>query len=196
MRLPLFLFFACLGLVAADRPNIIVILADDQGFGDLGANNPQSKIATPHLDALAKGGVRFTDGHTSSGVCTPTRYALVTGRYCWRTSLNHGGVANTLDPLLIENAWGQKVVIATPTTTPSFHMVVSGAWTYSIVPTAAPTSTPHTEPFTSPTIVSRRTRRSAPVDQSAHITRTGWKRRRTPLARSVFRPKASIPLTN
>ena len=68
--LPLVLLFALASLVAADRPNIIVILADDQGFGDLGANNPQCKIATPQLDALAKGGVRFTDGHTSSGVCT------------------------------------------------------------------------------------------------------------------------------
>jgi len=75
------------GLTAAERPNIIVILADDQGFGDLGANNPQSKIATPNLDALARGGLRFTDGHTSSGVCTPPRYSLLTGRYHWRSRL-------------------------------------------------------------------------------------------------------------
>ena len=78
MRFPLLCsWLMSLALVAADRPNIIVILADDQGFGDLGANNPLSKIATPHLDALAKGGIRFTDGHTSSGVCTPTRYSLL-----------------------------------------------------------------------------------------------------------------------
>ncbi|MFY8229129.1 MAG: sulfatase-like hydrolase/transferase, partial [Opitutales bacterium] len=88
--LPLVLLSALATLVAADRPNIIVILADDQGFGDLGANNPQCKIATPQLDALAKGGVRFTDGHTSSGVCTPTRYSLLTGRYHWRTKLQSG----------------------------------------------------------------------------------------------------------
>jgi arylsulfatase A-like enzyme len=103
MRLPLFLFFACLGLVAADRPNIIVILADDQGFGDLGANNPQSKIATPHLDALAKGGVRFTDGHTSSGVCTPTRYSLLTGRYHWRTKLQSGVLGGFSTPLIAKD---------------------------------------------------------------------------------------------
>jgi arylsulfatase A-like enzyme len=103
MRLPLFLVFACLGLLAADRPNIIVILADDQGFGDLGANNPQSKIATPHLDALAKGGLRFTDGHTSSGVCTPTRYSLLTGRYHWRTRLQSGVLGGFSPPLIAKD---------------------------------------------------------------------------------------------
>jgi arylsulfatase A-like enzyme len=91
------------GLTAAERPNIIVILADDQGFGDLGANNPQSKIATPHLDALAKGGLRFTDGHTSSGVCTPTRYSLLTGRYHWRTRLQSGVLGGFSPPLIAKD---------------------------------------------------------------------------------------------
>jgi len=87
------------------RPNIVVILADDFGYGSLGAYGADSRlIRTPHLDRLAREGRRFTDAYTSSSVCTPTRYALVTGRYCWRTSLNHGGVANTLDPLLIETS--------------------------------------------------------------------------------------------
>ena len=87
-------------LSAAERPNIIVILADDQGFGDLGANNPQSKIATPQLDALAKGGLRFTDGHSSSGVCTPTRYSLLTGRYHWRSRLQSGVLGGFSAPLI------------------------------------------------------------------------------------------------
>jgi arylsulfatase A len=101
MRFPLLCgWLMSLALVAADRPNIIVILADDQGFGDLGANNPQSKIATPQLDALAKGGVRFTDGHTSSGVCTPTRYSLLTGRYHWRTKLQSGVLGGFSTPLI------------------------------------------------------------------------------------------------
>ena len=91
------------GLTAAERPNIIVILADDQGFGDLGANNPQSKIATPNLDALAKGGLRFTDGHTSSGVCTPTRYSLLTGRYHWRTKLQSGVLGGFSPPLIAKD---------------------------------------------------------------------------------------------
>ena len=85
------------------RPNIIVILADDLGYGSVGSYGADpALVRTPHLDRLARGGRRFTQAYTPSSVCTPTRYALLTGRYCWRTPLNHGGVANTLDPLLIE----------------------------------------------------------------------------------------------
>ncbi|MFU8893700.1 MAG: sulfatase family protein [Luteolibacter sp.] len=71
--------------LAADRPlNIVLLYADDLGFGDLGSYNPQSKIPTPHLDQLAKDGLRFTDAHSSSGICTPSRYTLLTGRSHWR----------------------------------------------------------------------------------------------------------------
>ena len=98
--------FTTLPMVAAasaGRPNIVVILADDYGYGSLGAYGADPVlIQTPNLDRLAREGRRFTDAYTPSSVCTPTRYALMTGRYCWRTPLNHGGVANTLDPLLIE----------------------------------------------------------------------------------------------
>ena len=88
---------------APPRPNIVVILADDFGYGSVGAYGADpALVRTPHLDRLAREGRRFTSAYTPSSVCTPTRYALVTGRYCWRTPLNHGGVANTLDPLLIE----------------------------------------------------------------------------------------------
>ena len=59
--------------VAAERPNVIVILADDLGYGDLRCYQPESKIPTPHLDRLGAGGVRFTDAHSPSAVCTPTR---------------------------------------------------------------------------------------------------------------------------
>ncbi len=90
---------------APSTPNIVVILADDYGYGSLGAYGADpALIRTPHLDRLAREGRRFTNAYTPSSVCTPTRYALVTGRYCWRTALNHGGVANTLDPLLIETS--------------------------------------------------------------------------------------------
>ena len=85
----------------ANRPNIIYILADDMGYGDMGCNNPNSKISTPNLDRLASQGVRFTDAHAPSSVCTPSRYALLTGRYCWRTDLR-GGVLWPFDPPLIE----------------------------------------------------------------------------------------------
>ncbi len=69
---------------AAQRPNILILYADDLGYGDLGCYNPKSQIPTPHLDRLAAGGIRFTDGHSSSGICTPSRYALLTGRHHWR----------------------------------------------------------------------------------------------------------------
>lgn len=73
-----------------DRPNIVYILADDLGYGDLSVNNPDSKISTPHMDALAREGMRFTDAHAPSSVCTPSRYGLLTGRYCWRSDLPQG----------------------------------------------------------------------------------------------------------
>ncbi|HAL13762.1 MAG TPA: arylsulfatase, partial [Planctomycetaceae bacterium] len=75
---------------AAEGPNVIFILADDMGYGDVGALNPESKIKTPNLDALARGGMVFTDAHSSSSVCTPTRYGVLTGRYNWRTKLQNG----------------------------------------------------------------------------------------------------------
>lgn len=73
-----------------DRPNIIFILADDLGYGDPHCYNPDSKIPTPNLDRLAAQGMRFTDAHSGSAVCTPTRYGVLTGRYAWRTRLKRG----------------------------------------------------------------------------------------------------------
>ena len=71
-------------------PNIVLILADDLGHGDIQAYNPGSRIPSPNLNRLAREGVLFTDAHSGSAVCTPTRYGLVTGRYCWRTDLKKG----------------------------------------------------------------------------------------------------------
>lgn len=82
-------------------PNIVVILADDMGYGDLGAYNQASKIPTPNMDAIANEGIRFTDAHTPSAVCTPTRYGLLTGRYAWRSRLK-SGVLFGESPALIE----------------------------------------------------------------------------------------------
>ncbi|MBI3880583.1 MAG: arylsulfatase [Verrucomicrobia bacterium] len=87
---------------AAARPNIIYILCDDLGYGDVKALNPDGKIATPNLDKLAAGGMIFTDVHSSSSVCTPTRYGILTGRYNWRTRLK-SGVLGGLSPRLIED---------------------------------------------------------------------------------------------
>jgi arylsulfatase A len=72
------------------RPNIVIILADDLGYGDLGSFNRGSKIPTPHLDRLAREGLRLTDAHAPSTSCTPTRYGILTGRYPWRSRLKSG----------------------------------------------------------------------------------------------------------
>lgn len=72
---------------STQRPNVIYILADDLGYGDVNCFNPDGKIPTPNLDNMAENGVMFTDAHTSSAVCTPTRYGILTGRYNWRTAL-------------------------------------------------------------------------------------------------------------
>ncbi len=73
-----------LGAAETSRPNVLVLYADDLGFGDLALQNPDTKIPTPNLDKLAREGMRFTDGHSSSGICSPSRYALLTGRHHWR----------------------------------------------------------------------------------------------------------------
>lgn len=92
-------------VVTADHhsppPNIVLILADDLGYGDIGSYNPHSQVQTPRMDQLAEEGMRFTDAHSPSAVCTPTRYALLTGRYSWRSRLK-SGVLWGYSPLLIE----------------------------------------------------------------------------------------------
>ncbi|MEZ5979744.1 MAG: arylsulfatase [Planctomycetota bacterium] len=73
-----------------ERPNIVLVLADDMGFGDARCYDASSRIPTPNVDRLAREGVRLTDAHSPSAVCSPTRYGLLTGRYAWRTSLQRG----------------------------------------------------------------------------------------------------------
>jgi arylsulfatase A len=82
-------------------PNIVILYADDMGFGDLAANNPDSKIPTPNLDRLAAQGMRFTDAHSSSGVCSPSRYALLTGRFHWR---KFHGIVNSFEPPVLDDS--------------------------------------------------------------------------------------------
>ncbi|BCX48011.1 arylsulfatase [Haloferula helveola] len=97
------LFTLAVGLshAAEQKPNILVIYADDLGYGDVGCYNPErGKIDTPHIDALAAQGIRFTDGHSSSGVCSPSRYTLLTGRYHWRSRLQKGIVNHWAAPLI------------------------------------------------------------------------------------------------
>jgi arylsulfatase A-like enzyme len=86
---------------STSKPNILIILADDLGYGDLQCYNPErGKIRTPQLDLLAAQGMRFTDAHSSSGVCSPSRYALLTGRYHWRSRLQQGIVGVWERPLI------------------------------------------------------------------------------------------------
>ena len=85
---------------AADRPNVIVVLADDLGIGDIAPTNPDCQIATPNLQRFAQQGLTFLDAHTSSSVCTPTRYGLLTGRYNWRSRLARGVLSGTSPHLI------------------------------------------------------------------------------------------------
>ena len=86
--------------LSASKPNIVLILADDMGYGDVQVLNNDSKIPTPNLNQLAKAGMMFTDGHSPSAVCTPTRYATLTGTYCWRSRLKKGVLGGYSKPLL------------------------------------------------------------------------------------------------
>jgi len=81
-------------------PNIVYILADDMGYGDVRCLNENGKIPTPHMDRLAAEGMTFTDAHSGSAVCTPTRYGFLTGRYAWRTRLARGVLMGYSAPLI------------------------------------------------------------------------------------------------
>ena len=92
----------CSAAATAQRfPNIVYVLADDLGWGDLDPYNPDSAVPTPYTNRFAGQGVRFTDMHSPSSVCTPTRYGILTGRYCWRSPLKQG-VLQGYSPSLIE----------------------------------------------------------------------------------------------
>jgi arylsulfatase A-like enzyme len=120
-------FLGAAGALAAQSPtppNILLVLADDLGIGSVGCYSPESQIRTPHLDSLAKRGMRFTDAHSPSSLCTPTRYGLITGRYCWRTRLKQG-VLNGESPNLIEDG---RPTIATLLKTRGYQTGVFGKW--------------------------------------------------------------------
>jgi arylsulfatase A-like enzyme len=114
-------------LHAADspKPNIVILYADDLGYGDVQCYNPErGKIPTPHIDKLAAQGMRFTDGHSSSGVCSPSRYTLLTGRYHWRTRLQAGIVPLWGAPLIAPD----RVTIGTLAKQHGYHTACVGKW--------------------------------------------------------------------
>lgn len=85
------------------KPNIIFIMADDLGYGDISCNNPDSKISTPNIDRLAANGIRFTDAHSGAALSTPTRYGVLTGRYSFRSRLKSGVLGADAAPLIENN---------------------------------------------------------------------------------------------
>ncbi|HEY1081664.1 MAG TPA: arylsulfatase [Prosthecobacter sp.] len=118
--------FAAFGsaLTAAEKPNFIFILCDDLGYGDVRCLNPEGKIATPNMDRIGKEGVIFTDAHTPSSVCTPTRYGTLTGRYNWRTKLQKG-VLGGLSPHLIDTS---RATVASLLKAQGYHTACIGKW--------------------------------------------------------------------
>jgi len=108
----------------AKKPNIVVILADDLGYGDVACLNADSRIPTPNIDRIAGEGIRMTDAHSPSAVCTPTRYGLLTGRYCWRTRLK-SGVLWGYSPNLIAP---QRLTIASMLKQHGYHTACVGKW--------------------------------------------------------------------
>lgn len=94
-----FVVMACGQGVSQATPNVVIIYADDMGYGDLACQNPNAKLTTPNLDKLASQGMRFTDGHSSSGICSPSRFALLTGQYHWR---RQHGIVNAMGPSIFK----------------------------------------------------------------------------------------------
>ena len=106
------------------KPNIIVIYTDDQGAGDVSALNKEAKFKTPNIDRIAKEGIAFTNGHSGSSVCTPSRYSLLTGRYSWRTTLKNG-VMQSEATCLIENG---RETLASLLKTEGYNTAMVGKW--------------------------------------------------------------------
>ncbi len=114
----------CLATCAEQPPNIVYILADDLGYGDVSCLNEQCAWTTPNIDRLATEGIRFTDAHSGSAVCTPTRYGILTGRYAWRSRLKrgvlHGDSPHLIDP--------KRMTVASLLKRHSYHTGVIGKW--------------------------------------------------------------------
>jgi len=104
------------------KPNIIILLADDMGYGDLGIQNTESKIPTPNLDQLAKEGMLMTDAHSSSGICTPSRYALLSGRYHWR---DFNDIVHSMGPSVFKE---NQVTLPKILKDNGYHTAAIGKW--------------------------------------------------------------------
>lgn len=117
--------FTMAWLGAATPPNVVILFADDLGYGEIHALNPErGKIPTPNLDKLVASGMAFTDAHTASSVCTPSRYALLTGRYAWRTRLQGGVSTGGGEPLIAAD----RLTIASMLKQKGYSTAISGKW--------------------------------------------------------------------
>jgi len=120
------LFLLCVSVwnlqASNDAPNVIYILADDLGYGDL--SHAGGKAATPHCDRLAREGMRFTDSHTTSSVCTPTRYGILTGRYNWRSTLKKSVLWGLSEPLIEKG----RLTVPGFLQQQGYHTAVVGKW--------------------------------------------------------------------
>ncbi len=108
----------------SEIPNLIYILADDLGYGDVSSLNPASKIISPNIDILASEGMVFLDAHSASAVCTPTRYGILTGRYSWRTALKEG-VTWSWDKPLIDSS---RLTVASMLKSKGYTTACIGKW--------------------------------------------------------------------
>lgn len=123
------------------RPNIVYILADDLGIGDVGAFNPAGKIPTPNMDRLASEGMKFTDAHSGSAVCTPTRYGILTGRYAWRTRLASGVLWGYSLPLIEKD----RITVASMLQQHGYNTGCIGKWHLGLEWTRKDPSIPYTD---------------------------------------------------
>lgn len=106
-------------------PNLVYVLCDDLGYGDVKCLNPQRcSLETPHIDRLASQGMVFTDAHSSSSVCTPTRYGIMTGRYNWRTTLQQGVLEGFSKPLID----AKRLTVAKWFKQQGYHTACIGKW--------------------------------------------------------------------
>jgi len=117
--------FTCHAVLAADsHPNVIFVLADDLGIGDVSPTNPDCKINTPHLQKMADQGITFLDAHSSSSVCTPTRYGVLTGRYNWRSRLARSVLSGTSNHLIP----AERDTVAHLLKKAGYHTQMIGKW--------------------------------------------------------------------
>ena len=116
--------FAAGGMAYAQKPNIVLILADDLGYGDISAFNDRTSLVTPNLDRLCENGIRFTDAHSNSSVSTPSRYGIMTGRYAFRSDLKEGVLGGFSSPLIAED----RSTVASMLSSCGYSTAMIGKW--------------------------------------------------------------------